>query len=88
MFHTSALKYFVLRVGTLVAVTLLVSSCAAVQRYSRSAAETACASFDRCVVYDDTGRHDVACFQPPGDASPAVAGDAGWPLTTASCRLG
>lgn len=62
------------------------SSCAATQQYSRLAGESACASFDRCVVYDESGEHDVACFQPAGDAPLAFAGDVDWPLTTAACQ--
>jgi hypothetical protein len=88
MSRTLGLKYFGLQVGALAAVMLLAPSCTAVQRYSRSTAETACASFDRCTVYDDAGRHEVACFQPAGETSTASAGDAGWPITTASCRPG
>jgi hypothetical protein len=65
---------------------LLGSSCAAAQQYSRREGESACASFDRCAVYDDSGKHDVACFQPAGEAPLAFAGDVAWPLTTAVCQ--
>ena len=86
MLRTSILKYFGLRLGTLVAVTLLASSCTAARTYSRSAAETACASFDRCAVYDGTGSHQVACYAPAQEAPLVFAGDSGWPLGSATCQ--
>ena len=73
----------------LFACTLLIvsaSSCAEVQRYAQRTGEDACASFDQCTVYDGTGMHEVACFQPWGAETPAFADDSGWPLSTASCR--
>jgi len=66
---------------------LLGSSGDALQRYSVQAGQNACASFDECTVYDDAGRHEVACFQPAGEAPQAFAGDFGWPLSTATCKV-
>ena len=67
---------------------LLGSSCAATQQYSRVAGQRACASFDRCTVYDGAGTHGAACFQPAGEVPQVFAGDSGWPLPTAVCQPG
>lgn len=75
---------FDVKVGCLL-LALLASSCADVARYSQQAGQIACASFDQCTIYDDAGRHDVACFQPWGDGPQVFAGDSGWPLSTGSC---
>jgi len=75
---------FDVKVGGLL-LALLASSCADMARYSQRAGQVACASFDQCTVYDDAGRHDVACFEPWGDEPEVFAGDSGWPLTTVSC---
>jgi hypothetical protein len=64
---------------------LLSSSCAAAQQFSRRTGQIACASFDRCMAYDDAGKHEATCFQPADEAPQVFAGNSRWPLSTAVC---
>jgi hypothetical protein len=46
--------------------TLLLSSCATLDAYSRRNAEAMCPSLYQCIVYDDTGRHLSPCWEAEG----------------------
>jgi hypothetical protein len=75
---------FDVKVGCLL-LALLGSSCAEVARYSQQAGQVACGAFNQCTVYDDAGRHDVACFDAWGEESQVFADESGWPLSTTAC---
>lgn len=60
------------------------SSCAALDAYSRRAAENACRSAGACTVYDQTGRHLEPCWPMP-DGGMAYPGDPQWPFEKGVC---
>jgi len=75
-------------VATVLAACLAAASacgCSALESYSRRAGANACASFDRCLVYDDSGPREAACFAPWGERPTVIAGQYGWPFAPGVC---
>jgi len=74
-----------LAIGTLTLVVVAsVTSCAALEDYSRRVGRNACRSAGTCTVYDGTGTHEEPCW-PTDDGPMAYPGDPGWPFEKGVC---
>jgi hypothetical protein len=70
--------------GVAMLAVVSVTSCTALQDYSRRVGRDACRSAGTCAVYDGTGGHQEPCW-PTDDGPMAYPGEAGWPFEKGVC---